>query len=25
LLPELEIDGFAVRGEAGWRRRKESA
>ncbi|MGW4062090.1 DNA-processing protein DprA [Amycolatopsis sp. NPDC004747] len=25
LLPELEIDGFAVRGESGWRRRKESA
>ncbi|MDQ7804312.1 DNA-processing protein DprA [Amycolatopsis sp. A133] len=25
LLPELEIDGFAVRGEGGWRRRKESA
>jgi DNA processing protein len=25
LLPALEIDGFAVRGEAGWRRRKESA
>ncbi|MEV6826603.1 DNA-processing protein DprA [Amycolatopsis sp. NPDC051102] len=25
LSPELEIDGFAVRGEAGWRRRKESA
>lgn len=25
LLPELEIDGFAVRGEAGWRRRRESA
>ena len=25
LLPELEIDGFAVRGDSGWRRRKESA
>ncbi|MET8994306.1 DNA-processing protein DprA [Amycolatopsis sp. NPDC004169] len=25
LLPALEIDGFAVRGESGWRRRKESA
>ncbi|MFG1646003.1 DNA-processing protein DprA [Amycolatopsis sp. NPDC049252] len=25
LLPELEIDGFAVRGEAGWRRRRQSA
>ncbi|MFI5588808.1 DNA-processing protein DprA [Amycolatopsis sp. NPDC051758] len=25
LLPALEIDGFAVRGEAGWRRRKENA
>jgi DNA processing protein len=25
LLPALEIDGFAVRGEAGWRRRRESA
>ena len=25
LLPELEIDGFAIRGEAGWRRRKETA
>ncbi|MDT7803279.1 MAG: processing protein, partial [Actinomycetota bacterium] len=24
LLPELEIDGFAVRGEAGWRRRRQS-
>ncbi|WIV57306.1 DNA-processing protein DprA [Amycolatopsis nalaikhensis] len=25
LLPALEIDGFAVRGDAGWRRRSKSA
>jgi len=25
LLPELEIDGFALRGEGGWRRRRQSA
>ncbi|MCR6484614.1 DNA-processing protein DprA [Amycolatopsis sp. OK19-0408] len=25
LLPALEIDGFAVRGDTGWRRRRESA
>lgn len=25
LLPELELEGFAVRGEAGWRRRRETA
>jgi DNA processing protein len=25
LLPELEIDGFAERGESGWRRRRQSA
>ncbi|HEY3467636.1 MAG TPA: DNA-processing protein DprA, partial [Amycolatopsis sp.] len=25
LLPALEIDGFAVRGDGGWRRRRKSA